>query len=392
MFFLLPLPALGRVAVRSLIGKRFCNRSFAAADMTKVLSFKGFSKWNVQADHLGISGPPLKAGKTRTFHGLHEDFPSVVVVGLGKKTAAVNDQENWHEGKENIRTAVAAGCRQVQELEFSSVEVDPCGDAQAAAEGAVLGLYEYDDLKQKKKVMVSAQLHGSGDQEAWGKGVLFASGQNLARHLMETPANEMTPTRFAEIIEKNLRGASSNTEVYIRPRSWIEEQEMGSFLSVAKGSEEPPVFLEIHYKGSPNASEPPLVFVGKGITFDSGGISIKAAANMDLMRADMGGAATICSAIVSAAKLSLPINVVGLAPLCENMPSGKANKPGDVVRAKNGKTIQVDNTDAEGRLILADALCYAHTFNPKLIINAATLTGVFAEMSYDTAASIINQD
>ncbi|KAK2098351.1 hypothetical protein P7K49_023802 [Saguinus oedipus] len=140
-------------------------------------------------------------------------------------------------------------------------------------------------------------------------------------------------------------------------------------------SDEPPVFLEIHYKGSPNANEPPLVFVGKGITFDSGGISVKASANMDLMRADMGGAATICSAIVSAAKLNLPINIIGLAPLCENTPRSKANKPGDVVRARNGKTIQVDNTDAEGRLILADALCYAHTFNPKVILNAATLTG-----------------
>ena len=237
---------------------------------------------------LNISGPPLKAGKTRTFYGLHQDFPSVVVVGLGKRSAGVDDQENWHEGKENIRAAVAAGCRQVQDLELPSVEVDPCGDAQAAAEGAVLGLYEYDDLKQKKKVAVSAKLHGSGDLEAWEKGVLFASGQNLARHLMESPANEMTPTRFAEIIEKNLKSASSKTKVHIRPKSWIEEQEMGSFLSVAKGSEEPPVFLEIHYMGSPNATEAPLVFVGKGITFDSGGISIKASANMDLMRADMG--------------------------------------------------------------------------------------------------------
>ena len=151
----------------------------------------------------------------------------------------------------------------------------------------------------------------SEDQEAWQRGVLFASGQNLARRLMETPANEMMPTKFAETVEENLKSASSKTDVFIRPKSWIEEQEMGSFLSVAKGSEEPPVFLEIHYKGSPNASEPPLVFVGKGITFDSGGISIKAAANMDLMRADMGGAATICSAIVSAAKLDLPINIVG---------------------------------------------------------------------------------
>ncbi|XP_048338205.1 cytosol aminopeptidase-like [Sphaerodactylus townsendi] len=150
---------------------------------------------------------------------------------------------------------------------------------------------------------------------------------------------------------------------------------MRSFLSVAKGSEEPPVFLEIHYRGSNNSQEPPLVFVGKGITFDSGGISIKPSANMDAMRADMGGAATICSAIVTAAQLKLPINLIGLAPLCENMPSGKANKPGDVVRAKSGKTIQIDNTDAEGRLILADALFYAHSFNPRAIVDAATLTG-----------------
>jgi aminopeptidase len=174
----------------------------------------------------------------------------------------------------------------------------------------------------------------------------------------------MTPTRFAEIIEKKLKSASSKTKVHIRPMSWIEQQEMGSFLSVTKGSDEPPVFLEIHYTGSSTESEAPLVLVRKGITFDGGGISIKPSTNMDLMRLDMGGAATICSAIVSAAMLSLPINIVG-----------KANKPGDVVRARNGKTIQVDNTDAEGRLILADPLCYAHTFNPKAIINAATLTG-----------------
>ncbi|XP_006108073.2 cytosol aminopeptidase-like, partial [Myotis lucifugus] len=329
--FLLPLPAVGRVAIRRLGVNRFWSRGFGTADMTKGLVLGIYSREKENdvpqftsagenfdklvsgklREILNISGPPLKAGKTRTFYGLHEDFSSVVVVGLGKKGAGVDDQENWHEGKENIRVAVAAGCRQVQDLEISSVEVDPCGDAQAAAEGAVLGLYEYDNLKQKKKVAISAKLHGSGDLEAWQRGVLFASGQNLARQLMESPANEMTPTKFAEIIEKNLKSASSKTEVHIRPKSWIEEQEMGSFLSVAKGSDEPPVFLEIHYRGSPNASDAPLVFVGKGITFDSGGISIKPSANMDLMRADMGGAATICSAIVSAAKLSLPINLIG---------------------------------------------------------------------------------
>uniref|UniRef100_A0A8D0B9K4 Cytosol aminopeptidase n=1 Tax=Salvator merianae TaxID=96440 RepID=A0A8D0B9K4_SALMN len=324
---------------------------------------------------LAVSGPPLKKGKTRTFHGMHQDFSSVVIVGLGKKAAGVNDYENWDEDKENIRTAIAVGCRQVQDLEIPYVEVDPCGDAQAAAEGAVLGLFEYNELKTKKKPLTEIQLHGRDGTDAWQKGLIYAKAQNLARYLMEGPANHITPTRFAAIIEAKLKSVSSNVTVHARDQSWIEKQEMGSFLSVTKGSDEPPVFLEIHYTGSSDANEPPIVFVGKGITFDSGGISIKPSANMDAMRADMGGAATICSAIVAAAELKLPINLIGLTPLCENLPSGKANKPGDVVKAKNGKTIQVDNTDAEGRLVLADALCYAHNFNPKAIVDAATLTG-----------------
>uniref|UniRef100_A0A8B9LZU2 Cytosol aminopeptidase n=1 Tax=Accipiter nisus TaxID=211598 RepID=A0A8B9LZU2_9AVES len=321
-----------------------------------------------------LCGPPLKKGKTHIFHGLHQDFPSVVVAGLGKKNAGVNEQENWNEGKENIRAAVAVGCRQIQDLEIPCVEVDPCGDAQAAAEGAVLGLHEYNELKQKKKPVVTPQLHGSTESEAWQKGVIYAEGQNLARYLMEAPANYITPIKFAEHIEQKLR-SFSNVKVHIRPESWIATQQMGAFLSVAKGSAEPPIFLEIHYLGGANTNDSPLVFVGKGVTFDSGGISLKPSSGMDAMRADMGGAATVCSAIVTAAALNLPLNIIGLAPLCENMPSGKANKPGDVVRARNGKTIQVDNTDAEGRLLLADALCYAHNFNARAIVNAATLTG-----------------
>ncbi|KAJ6659414.1 hypothetical protein lerEdw1_019146 [Lerista edwardsae] len=332
---------------------------------------------------LAISGPPLKKGKTRIFHGLHQDFSSIVVVGLGKKGAGVNKHENWNEDKENIRAAVAVGCRQFQDLEVPCVEVDPCGDAQAAAEGAILGLFEYDDLKTKKKPKVEVQLHKSGgieaqDEDLWKKGCIYADGQNLARSLMEGPANHITPTRFAAIIKEELgkvTAQSGKVTVHARDKSWIEAQKMGSFLSVAKGSDEPPVFLEIHYQGSNDANEPPLVFVGKGITFDSGGISIKPSANMDAMRADMGGAATISSAIVTAVKLKLPLNMIGLAALCENMPSGKANKPGDVVTAMNGKTIQVDNTDAEGRLVLADALCYAHGLKPRAIVDAATLTG-----------------
>ncbi|XP_006629237.1 cytosol aminopeptidase [Lepisosteus oculatus] len=324
---------------------------------------------------LSVSGPAVKKGKSRVFYGIHKDFSSLVVVGLGKRSAGVCSQENWDGSKENIRAAVAVGCRQLQDLEIPVVEVDPCGDAQAAAEGAVLGLFEYDEFKQKKKTLVTTQLHGSTDAAAWERGVIYAEGQNLARYLMEAPANYITPTCFSETIQQRLKPWADKVTVHIRPKSWIENHQMGAFLSVSRGSDEPPVFLELHYNGSSSASQPPLVLVGKGITFDSGGISLKPSSGMDAMRADMGGAATVCAAIVTAAALKLPLNIVGLAPLCENMPSGKANKPGDVVRAKNGKTIQIDNTDAEGRLILADSLCYAHGFNPKAIVNAATLTG-----------------
>ncbi|XP_066516537.1 cytosol aminopeptidase [Hoplias malabaricus] len=340
------------------------------------------------SEMLSISGPPLKQGKSRIFYGLHQEFPSVAVVGLGKKGVGVCGKENWDNCKENIRAAVSAGCRQLQDLEIPQVEIDPCGDDQAAAEGAVLGLFEYNELKSKKKVQVTPQLHGSADTAAWEKGVLYGEGQNLARRLMEAPANHVTPTIFAETIEKKLSPFADRVIIHKRPQSWIESEQMGAFLSVSKGSEEPPIFLELHYNGNPDSRQAPLVLVGKGITFDSGGISLKPSSGMDAMRADMGGAATVCSAIVTAAALKLPINIIGLAPLCENMPSGKANKPGDVVHARNGKTIQVDNTDAEGRLILADALCYAHSFNPRAIVNAATLTGAMDVALGSAAAGV----
>ncbi|KAG8014679.1 Cytosol aminopeptidase [Nibea albiflora] len=383
----------------------------AAAGFDQTLSGK-------LSELLKISGPTLKKGKSRIFYGihkvtmstsnkknkknmslynirviksslcLHQDFPCVAVVGLGKKDAGVCGAENWDTSKESIRQAVSAGCRLLQDLEVNHVEVDACGDAQSAAEGAALGLFHYDQLKSKKKTKVTTQLHGSADSVGWEKGLAYAEGQNLARFLMEAPANHITPTAFANTIEEKLAPHAKRVTINKRPQSWIEEQQMGAFLSVSKGSEEPPVFLELHYNGSPDSKQAPLVFVGKGVTFDSGGISLKPSPSMDAMRADMGGAATVCASIVTAAALKLPVNIIGLAPLCENMPSGKATKPGDVVTAKNGKTIQVDNTDAEGRLILADALCYGHTFNPRAIVNVATLTGAMDVALGSAAAGV----
>jgi aminopeptidase len=165
-----------------------------------------------------------------------------------------------------------------------------------------------------------------------------------------------------------------NVEVIVRDREWIQDQKMGAFLSVAQGSDQPLKFLEIHYKGA-STDKAPLALVGKGVTFDSGGISIKASGDMAMMKADMGGAAAVLSALKGIVDLKIPINIVACMPLTENMPSGKATKPGDLVFAANGLSIEVDNTDAEGRLILADAIHYAASFKPKALVELSTLTG-----------------
>jgi len=198
---------------------------------------------------------------------------------------------------------------------------------------------------------------------------------------MEAPANLMTPQIFSETVKEKVDtwNLGDKVEVVVRDEQWIKDKKMGAFLSVSKGSEIPPILLEIHVnkpKDNPDAV-PEICMVGKGVTFDTGGISIKPSAGMDAMRADMGGAATCVASTLGAAKLDKSGKYfVCLTPLCENMPSGSATKPGDVVTASNGKTIQVDNTDAEGRMILADTLIYADKdLKAKRIIDAATLTG-----------------
>jgi len=211
----------------------------------------------------------------------------------------------------------------------------------------------------------------------------MAESQNFARQLMEAPANFLTPTQFCIEAERELNGLP--VDVVIRDEEWAKSMEMGSFLSVSRGSIEPAKFLEMKYNGSDESSSP-VVLVGKGVTFDTGGISIKPSSKMDAMRADMGGAATVTATIKAVAKLGLKVNLTVLVPLTENMPGGSATKPGDVVRAMNGMTIQIDNTDAEGRLILADALCYADSFKPKLVMDVATLTGAMS-VALGTAAT-----
>jgi len=198
------------------------------------------------------------------------------------------------------------------------------------------------------------------------------AGVTLAREVANRPGNHCTPTQLAEHAQELAHAMKLKVEVLGRKE--IEKLGMGAFLAVAQGSDEAPRFIVLRYQGAA-ADEAPVVLVGKGITFDTGGISIKPAAEMDEMKFDMGGAASVLGTFRALAELKPRLNVVGLIPTCENMPDGSAYKPGDILTSLSGQTIEVLNTDAEGRLILCDALTYAERFKPRAVIDIATLTG-----------------
>ncbi len=204
------------------------------------------------------------------------------------------------------------------------------------------------------------------------RGEAIAAGTRLARELANRPANHCTPTYLAEQARK--RGREQGLKVEVLDRKACEKLGMGAFLAVAQGSDEPLQFIVARWQGGAK-TEAPLVLVGKGITFDTGGISIKPAAEMDEMKFDMGGAASVLGTLHAVAALKAKVNLTGIIPACENMPSGRAVKPGDVVTSLSGQTIEILNTDAEGRLILCDALTYAERLKPAAVVDIATLTG-----------------
>jgi leucyl aminopeptidase len=209
-------------------------------------------------------------------------------------------------------------------------------------------------------------------RQGFETGKALVTGVEFAKEWANRPANHATPSMLADAARKLGRHPRIKTEV-LGPKQ-VEALGMGSFLAVAKGSAEPLRFIVMQYSGGAKTSAP-VVLVGKGITFDTGGISIKPAAEMDEMKFDMGGAASVLGTFAALAELQPAINVVGLIPSCENMPDGQAVKPGDVVTSMSGQTIEILNTDAEGRLILCDALTYAARFKPRSVVDIATLTG-----------------
>jgi leucyl aminopeptidase len=258
-------------------------------------------------------------------------------------------------------------------------------------EGALLGLYTYRKYSKEKNkkgmegiTILARSSKGLSRQLAWAKTV--ASAVCFARDLVNTPSNDMTPSHLAKaafsLKQKNL-------SVNVLEGKDARRLGMGCYLSVAKGSDEPPKFIILEYKG---AADAPLVLVGKSVTFDSGGLSLKPSEGMEKMKYDMAGGAAVLGAVKIAAEFKLPVRLVGILPAAENLPGGSAAKPGDIVRAINGLTVEIVNTDAEGRLTLADAIAYAKRLKPRAIIDIATLTGACSIALGSEAIAMMGND
>jgi leucyl aminopeptidase len=307
----------------------------------------------------------------------------VLVVGLGK-------EEEF--GLEAIRVAAASSAKRVRDLRvghFSTIihgggrgGISLTDATQAVVEGTEMALYEFKELKtepeddpKEVKDMTFVVFDESKRPEvevAVKVGRKIVAGVHLARDLVNRPANYATPTILARHAQEMADQLGLTCQVLDEAK--MKKLGMGSLLGVAQGTDEPAKFIILEHNAGGDDLDT-IVLVGKGITFDSGGISIKNRDGMEAMKGDMAGGAAVLGTMRAVAALDLPLHVVGLVPATENLPSGKAYKPGDVVRAMNGKTIEVVNTDAEGRMILADALAYAARYQPKAVVDMATLTG-----------------
>jgi leucyl aminopeptidase len=323
----------------------------------------------------------------------------VLFVGLG---------EDKKLTMENVRRASAAAVKSLrnQKVEKAAFHlgavpgIDKNGKAiaQAATEGSLLANYHFDDLKSKKDeqrkpseislVAPKKPIERAFEQGAVA-GEIIAKAVNFSRWLGDQPGNLMTPTVLAESIQKEAKGTSLKIAIWDKAR--IKKEKMGLLYGVSMGSVEEPRFIIMEYKGAA-ASKAPLCFVGKGLTFDAGGISIKPSAGMEEMKYDMCGGANVAGTMLAIARLGLKVNVIGIVPSSENLCGPAATKPGDIHTSRNGKTVEINNTDAEGRLILADALVYACEQKPAFICDIATLTGAMKMALGDTHTGFFSRD
>ncbi len=305
----------------------------------------------------------------------------------GVKAARVAFAAAGDGSVKNLRRAVATGTALLKSggarhLVVAAVGAGELGAAQAEAVVAAIGEAVYLYRHTKPSAPAASKLArvglACGKAEAAGvdaglrRGQAIAAGVDLARELANRPGNHCTPSHLAA--EARRLGKEQGLKVEVLDRKDVEKLGMGAFLAVAQGSEQPLKFIVARWQGAAK-DVAPVVLVGKGITFDTGGISIKPAAEMDEMKFDMGGAASVLGTLHAVASLKARVNLVGIIPACENMPDGRAVKPGDVVTSLSGQTIEILNTDAEGRLVLCDALTYAERFKPAAVVDIATLTG-----------------
>ncbi len=346
-----------------------------------------------------VSGVPAKefSGKPATAAMLRGkgSLKRCLLYGLGKRSALNNDTLRQAGG----RLAATAMALSVESIAFALPDkVDAVEGTTAAAEGVMLGAYRFDkyftDPEAKAKPVKSLAIIGGGtakEKAALHYATIVSESANVARDLSNESGSNATPTAIAKKMQELCKANGISFKV-------LEEADarklgMGSFLSVAAGSSQPSKFVVMEYSGPGAKGKKPIALVGKGITFDSGGISIKPSGNMDKMKHDKSGACAVIGALVATSRLKLPLHVVGVCPLTENMPSGSATKPGDVVKAMNGKTIEILNTDAEGRLVLADGLAYAvEKFKPQAVIDIATLTGACFVALGDVRSGLMGND
>lgn len=324
-----------------------------------------------------------KRNEVTLVHGLGK-LPAerVAVVGLGKPAELTAVR---------IRGAMAEACRYLRKRGTGSIAVTPPGarendispeaTGQAIAEGALLGLYTFRKHKTKANdnggeikecVIIGEEKDIRALEEGSRRGEIIAEATNLARDMVNEPSNLMTPGDMAKTAEEV--AGRHGMEISVLEEKEMKEMGMGGLLGVARGSRQAPRFIVMRYRGSDD-SEKPVALIGKGITFDSGGISIKPSSKMEEMKGDMAGGASVIGAMSAIAQLKPKINVLGIIPATENLPDGNAFKPGDVLTALGGKTIEIISTDAEGRLVLADALGYAIKEEARYLVDIATLTG-----------------
>jgi len=325
----------------------------------------------------------------------------VLLVGLGEEKKL--DLAGYRKACMNAARQLGEGnCGSAVNL-LSDLTIDGASNARLVREGVTatgLTLYRFEQCKSDKKTSpralrrmafhVSSGSRSKRLQDALAQGQAIADGCNLARDLANLPGNICTPQYLADQARK-LAAGSTRLKRQVLDEKKMAQLGMGALLSVSRGSRQPAKLIVLEYKGG-KAREKPVVLVGKGLTFDAGGISLKPAATMDEMKYDMCGGASVLGTLAACAALELPINLVGIIPASENLPDGDANKPGDIVTSMSGQTIEILNTDAEGRLILCDALTYAKRFKPELVIDIATLTGACVVALGDQASGLLSND